>query len=359
MLKSLSYFIVILVTAIFYLLLISPVDPVKWGPSTNPGFNGPYAINNILSKVEKIKLPFGIGPEDIALDSNGYKYTGLRDGTIIRFKENLDFDVFANTGGKPLGMEFDKNGNLIVADAEKGIISLNKEGDLSLMTDSVNEKKMKFADDLDIANDGTIWFTDASLRYNYDDSIYSFIENRPTGRLLSFNPNLKKTNIHLEGLYFANGVAIAPNDEFVLVNETGDSSIRRYWLKGEKKGTNDYFIRGLPGYPDNISFDDNGIFWVAFAGIRNPLVDGLSNFPILRKIIGGLPKILLSPVNKHVFILGLDVEGNVIFNLHDQESDIKMLTSANLFGNKLYIGNLASNFIATIDLKNLEIKNIN
>ena len=131
MLKSLSYFIVILVTAIFCLLLISPVDPVKWSPSTNPGFNGPYAINNILSKVEKIKLPFGIGPEDIAVDSNGYKYTGLRDGTIIRFKENLDFEVFANTGGKPLGMEFDKNGNLIIADAEKGIISLNKEGYLS------------------------------------------------------------------------------------------------------------------------------------------------------------------------------------------------------------------------------------
>ena len=246
MLRSLSYFIVILVTAIFCLFLISPVDPVKWNPSTNSGFNGSFAINNILSKVEKIKLPFGIGPEDIAIDINGYKYTGLRDGTIIRFKENLDFEVFANTGGKPLGMEFDRNGNLIVADAEKGIISLNKEGDLSLMTDSVNEKKMKFGDDLDIANDGAIWFTDASLRYNYDDSIYSFIENRPTGRLLSFNPNLKKTNIHLEGLYFANGVAIAPNDEFVLVNETGDSSIRRYWLKGEKKGQMTILLEVFP-----------------------------------------------------------------------------------------------------------------
>ena len=211
MLKSLSYFIVILVTVIFFLFLISPVDPVKWSPSNNPGFNGPLAINNILSKVEKIKLPFGVGPEDIAVDSNGYKYTGLRDGTITRFKDDLDFEIFANTGGKPLGMEF----------------------------------------------------------------------------------------------------------------------------------------------------DENGIFWVAFAGIRSPLVDGLSNFPTIRKILGGLPKILLSPINKHVFILGLDVEGNVIFNLHDKESDIKVLTSANFFGNKLYIGNLASNFIATIDLKNLEIKNIN
>ena len=359
MLKSLSYFIVTLVTVIFFLFLISPVDPVKWSPSNNPGFNGPVAINDILSKVEKIKLPFGVGPEDIAADSNGYKYTGLRDGTITRFKDDLDFEIFANTGGKPLGMEFDKNGNLIVADAENGIISLNKEGDISILTDSVNEIKMKFADDLDIDSDGIIWFTDASLRYNYKDSLYSFIENRPTGRLLSFNPNSNKTNIHLEGLYFANGVAIAPNDEFILINETGDSSIRRYWLKGSKKGTSDYFIRGLPGYPDNISFDENGIFWVAFAGIRSPLVDGLSNFPTIRKILGGLPKILLSPVNKHVFILGLDVEGNVIFNLHDKESDIKVLTSANFFGNKLYIGNLASNFIATIDLKNLEIKNIN
>jgi len=209
---------------------------------------------------------------------------------------------------------------------------------------------MKFVDDLDIASDGTIWFSDATTRYSHDDTIYSFLENRATGRLLSYSPSTEITKIHLEDLYFANGVALGPDDQYVLINETANSRTRRLWLEGEKAGKTDLFYEGFPGLPDNISYNGEGIFWVAFAANRVPAIEALAENTLIRKIIGGLPKKVFTPTTKHAFIVGLDLNGNVIYNFHDTHSDIQTLTSVNQWGNKLYIGNLASNFVAIYNL---------
>ncbi len=274
----------------------------------------------------------------------------MRDGLIIKFDEYGYYEEFVDTQGKPLGLEFDNHQNLIVADADKGLLSINQQGQITVLTDSVNGNRMKFVDDLDIASDGTIWFSDATTRYSHDDTIYSFFENRATGRLLSYSPSTKITKIHLENLYFANGVALGPDDQYVLINETANSRTRRLWLKGEKAGKTDLFYDGFPGLPDNISYNGEGIFWVAFAAIRVPAIEALAENTLIRKIIGGLPKKVFTPTTKHVFIVGLDLNGNVIYNFHDTHSDIQTLTSVNQWGDKLYIGNLASNFVAIYNL---------
>jgi hypothetical protein len=156
--------------------------------------------------------------------------------------------------------------------------------------------------------------------------------------------------VHIENLQFANGVALGPDDNYVLVNETGGSKIRRLWLKGAKKNENDIFYDGFPGAPDNLSFNGIDIFWVAFAGIRIPGLDALADKPLIRKLIGGLPKESLIPKNKHGFIVGLNLEGEVIYNFQDQNSPIQTITSVNQWGNTLFIGNLASDFIALYEL---------
>ena len=340
----------LLITGVVYLYVTSPINPVVWQPASNQGFTDEFLINSDLSAVTQIMNGIGVGPEDIAKGPNGYYYTGYRDGRIVRFDSDGMYEVFVNTHGKPLGMEFDANGNLIVADADKGLLSINDTGEITVLTDSVNGVQMLFVDDLDIARDGTIWFSDATMLYSYDDSIYSLLENKATGRLLSYSPVTKATVVHIENLQFANGVALGPNDNYVLVNETGGSKIRRLWLKGAKKNENDIFYDGFPGAPDNLSFNGIDIFWVAFAGIRIPGLDALADKPLIRKLIGGLPKESLIPKNKHGFIVGLNLEGEVIHNFQDENSPIQTITSVNQWGNTLFIGNLASDFIALYEL---------
>ena len=326
------------------------VKPVKWQPAPNPGLVGDYAPNTKLDKLSISSLSTGVGAEDIAYDGVKYYYTGLEDGRILKFNQDNDFTEFVNTEGRPLGMQFDVDQNLIVADAAKGLLSISPSGEITILTDSVNGKKMKFVDDLDIAEDGTIWFSDASQRFGFNETMRDFIEASMTGRLLSYSPATQKTKVEIDGLFFANGVALSPNDGFVLVNETGTGRIHRKWLKGANKGKTDYFVNALPGSPDNISFNGVDTFWVAIAAKRDPKVDGMAKNTFLRTVVAGLPLEMLKTSEPQAFIVGLDLNGNVKHNFQTQKNVYSSITSVNQYANKLFIGSLHNDSYAIFDL---------
>ena len=50
--------------------------------------------------------------------------------------ENME--VFADTKGRPLGLDFDNSGNLIVADAKKGLLSIDKKGNIKILVTEIN-----------------------------------------------------------------------------------------------------------------------------------------------------------------------------------------------------------------------------
>jgi hypothetical protein len=72
------------------------------------------------------------------------------------------------------------------------------------------------------------------------------------------------SQVLVEGLWYANGVALARNGSFVLVAETNRLRVLRYWLRGPRAGTTETLIDRLPGFPDGVSLAADGhSFWVA------------------------------------------------------------------------------------------------
>jgi len=322
------------------LVLPAPIDPVSWTPDPNPGLTGPFEPNRQLADTELLLEGVGVGPEDVACAAAGVHYTGFEDGRIVRFDATGTPTELANTGGRPLGMQLDAAGRLIVADAIRGILAVSGTGEIEVLTDSVAGEKMLFVDDLDIAADGTIWFSDASTRHGYANSMYDFLEGQPTGRLLSYDPASGATRVRLDKLFFANGVALGPDDEYVLVNETGAGRIHRLWLKGAKAGQRDLFASGLPGTPDNISFNGRDTFWVAMPMLRDA-ADALAGYPLVRKLLSHLPSEFLGAgVTPYSFVVGLDLNGEVIQNLQDINAGFHMITSANECDGSLYLGSV-------------------
>ena len=118
-------------TILFLLLLIiayfvfwpSPIDPVAWMPPTAPELTGQYQKNEKLSALEVLYQGQCDKCEDIAVDSMGRIYGGQINGDIIEIDKG-NRRVVANTGGRPLGLDFDAAGNLIVADAGAGLLSI-------------------------------------------------------------------------------------------------------------------------------------------------------------------------------------------------------------------------------------------
>jgi Adipocyte plasma membrane-associated protein-like, N-terminal/Strictosidine synthase len=161
----------------YFLFWPVPIDPVVWQPAQNLGM----APNDRLRAIRTLP-DVGLGPESVAIGPDTSLYTGLQDGRVIRMlADGSGAETFVQTGGRPLGMKFDANGNLIVADAFRGLLSISPERKVTVLADSVNGERMLFPNDLAIAADGTVWFSDASRRFDQHHWMHDFLEGRATG----------------------------------------------------------------------------------------------------------------------------------------------------------------------------------
>ena len=332
---------ILAILIIIFLLQSAPIDPAAYTPPESPRLEGVLAPNSLLQKAELLALGKINGPEEAAVDSQGRIYGGTQDGKIMRLLPDGKLETFAETKGRPLGMQFDKDENLIVCDAYKGLLSINPQGKIKVLTTSAEGIPFKFTDALDISRDGTIYFTDASSKYAQSEYLYDLLESKPYGRFLSYDPATGGTKVLLSNLYFANGVALSQREDFVLINETYRYRIARYWLKGPKAGTHEIFMDNLPGFPDNISSNGKGKFWLALFTVRNKAVDKLHPFPFLKAQMSKLPKALWPKPKPYGLVLALDEQGKIIQSLHEPTGrHLKEITSAREYGGYLYLGSL-------------------
>jgi sugar lactone lactonase YvrE len=351
--RFLGVLLVLAVAAVAYLVAWPvPIEPVLWTPPPAPALEGPYAANDRLKAAERLAEGQGAGPEAIALDTEGSVYTGYVDGRVMRFDaQGRNGTLLANTGGRPLGLKFAPDGRLLVADAAKGLITVG-QGTVAALATTAEGQPFGFTDDLDVTRDGVVYFSDASWKFGFHEVMEDFIEHGPNGRLLRYDLASGKTEVLARDLHFPNGIALGPDEAFVLVNETQNYRVLRYWLKGEKAGTLEPFIENLPGFPDNITFDPaRQRFWLALYAPRTKDLDALMPHPFLRKVVYRLPDAVQPKPVMHGFVLGLDVDGKVVANLQDASPGAYApVTSAIAHGDWLYLGSLTAPSFARLRL---------
>ena len=322
--------------------------PQAWTPETSPGLRGEFESNDRLADAE-LRPVAGTGPEDVAVDPAGFVYTGLEDGRILRLPPGGgEAELLADTGGRPLGLELHPQGGLVVCDAERGLLHLAPDGGLETLVDRVDGERLKFTNNAAVAGDGTIYFTDTSRRFGIAGYKLDLLEHSGTGRLFALRPDGAVEQL-LDGLQFANGVALDPEERWLLVAETGAYAIRRLWLAGDRAGRDETFVDNLPGFPDNLSTGE-GVFWVALPSPRDRLLDALLPRPALRHLIARLPDRLQPGPRRHGFVLAFDAAGRVVHNLQDPSGRVAMTTGARQHGGRLYLGSLSEPTVAVCTL---------
>lgn len=345
----LALLLVLIVSAGGYLLLWPvPIDPVAWDAPRAPA--GGSGHDDQLAAVEWLARGAAIGPEDVAVDTRGRIYGGFADGSIRRFApDGSAGEVLVDTGGRPLGLAWAPAGSLVIADAMRGLLVLREDGSLRVLARGANGTPFGFADDVDVAADGTIYFSDASSKFGYHEVFAAMLEHGGHGRLLKYEPIADRVTVLLDGLQFANGVAVGPDERYVLVNETGAYRITRYWLQGPKAGTSEVWVDNLTGFPDGISFNGKDLFWVALYAPRNAMLDAMSDQPWLRKIVYRLPEFLQPAAAHRAHVLGLALDGSVVHDLQDAgKHAFAPVTSVQQVGDMLYLGSLSQPAIARI-----------
>jgi sugar lactone lactonase YvrE len=346
--KGLIALVTLTLAAVWVLPKWAPVEAERWSPPLNPGLSGPYAPNRALAALST--LPVGPAPEHVACTGSGKLFTGLDGGDIMQRDAAGEWARLGTTGGRPLGIRAHERGGLWIADSIKGLLHMTPEGEITVLADAIGEEPLRFVDDLDVQQNGHIWFSDASQRFDYRQVALDFFEGSRTGRLLRYDPATKKIDVMMSGLFFANGVTLGPNEDYVLVNETGMGRVHRLWITGERAGERDIFVDALPGTPDNIRFDGVDTFWIAMPSLRAS-IDALAPLPRLRAVLSLLPLPLLeAAAQPATFVIGVNLEGEVVHNLQDQNNPFHYITGATPCGDKLYLGSLRTDGVGVLPL---------
>lgn len=276
--------LIILVFAVL-ISVYSEIDPVSvYEPEVD------LVLNRDLNSIEHIFADELNAPEDVAISANGTIYLSLGDGQIVTADtETSEWRPFTRTGaslescgslasepdcGRPLGLKFvsardytrylshyDKqvvdDQVLIVADAYKGLLLVDAQGNVISLVQSVEGRKIHFANALAIAQNGSVYFSDSSARFQRNQVLYEVLESQPTGRIIAFNP---KTNISYQvatHLPFPNGIALSNNDQTLFIALTTRYKIIQLDLQTKTSSTLSHFA----GIPDNIHLHD-GVLWV-------------------------------------------------------------------------------------------------
>ncbi|MEM6543602.1 MAG: SMP-30/gluconolactonase/LRE family protein [Pseudomonadota bacterium] len=337
------------------------VDPKSWTPSADPGYTGDYLQNDKLAAATYFDLPAGeYGPEDVAIGEDGFIYTAVHSGKILRIDPDSGAaTVFAQVNGRPLGIEFAADGVLWVADAYHGLVRIGENGEVDLVASETDDgSPILYADDVDIAADGRVYFSDASTRFGAKQSgdtlaasLLDLMEHSANGRILVYDPVSGSTRVFADGLTFANGVAVTDSGDALLVNETGTYSVHRYSLADSDYGRRNTLISDLPGFPDNINRMADGSFWVGIVSPRSKAMDDLAGSPAARRLVMRLPEFARPGPLRYSFVLRIDEEGKVLANLQDPAGTYANTTGAtDLPDGRLVLSSLTEPKLALLGL---------
>ncbi|WP_322867547.1 ABC transporter permease [Aquicoccus sp. G2-2] len=324
----------------------------------------PYALNDRLRKVDAIGLGKVESPEDVVLDADDNLYCGNRHGDIIRFfaPDYTRQEVYAHIGGQPLGMAMTRQGTLFVCVGGMGLYKVNPDRTAEKVTDETNrslisiidDSRLRLADDLDIAPDGRIFFSEATVRYEMHEWPTDSLEARGNGRIICYDPRNGKTTTCLRNLVFPNGIVMASDGQSILFAESWACRISRYYFDGPKAGKVELVIDDLPGYPDNLNRSSDGHYWLAIMGVRNPIFDLAMRKPgFRRRMSKKLPgDEWLAPNLNTGCIAKISETGEVLDVMWDLGGENHpMITSMREHKGQLFIGGIHNNRIGRIDLE--------
>ncbi|GFH43901.1 hypothetical protein CTEN210_00375 [Chaetoceros tenuissimus] len=374
---------------------------LPYGPAIKNDFRPPFSevdktIQNLTLEKGKLKLIHErlqkgkecllFGPETIIFHDDGSMYCLFsKYGKLLKL-ENLqpsendpntllvDVKEIAQSVGAPLGGKFVPDSNILYfADATLGLCRIDVSSahpTIEIVSSKVKlpdgtYSRLLYVDDATIATDGMVYFSDASdipserdpdLSY---DVMYSykldFLRNKPSGRILSYNPVTAEVNVLADGIHFANGVTLSKDESVLYVSETSKFRVLKYHLQGKNKGKLEVALDTLVGHTDGCDCSrESGKCYIAIPSSVTALTKKIFQLPsnleaFLRTLFLMIPKSLAPPTEPYTAFIEFEIDNDkeVISRVVQDPEGVDLRTINGVTENKgrLYLGSLHNNFI--------------
>jgi len=182
-------------------------------------------------------------------------FSDVSANTVYRWTPNGETTALIKPSGHANGLAVDTSGHLLLAQ-HQGTVGRWKGGAITTLARAYGGKRLNSPNDLAVASDGTIYFTDPPYGVNQEDRELSF-----SGVYrLSSNGDL---TLLTKALARPNGIGLSPNDSTLYVNDSERTLVWAYDVTddGDLKNRHRFAAprdQGAGGTTDGLEVDANG-----------------------------------------------------------------------------------------------------
>ena len=203
-------------------------------------------------------------PEGVMALDDGSLYSADGRGQIALIQRDGRTAFFGKLGGVPNGICLDDRGNCIVANIGNGQVqSLHPQVHHEVLLTEVEGMKITTPNFPFVDSRGRLWVSNSTARQNVDEALQRPV---PDGSVILLEKG--KARIVADGICFANGVALDPEERHLYVAETMLRRVLRFKIQTDGSLSHREIygpdVLAPLGFPDGIAFDEGGNLWITF-----------------------------------------------------------------------------------------------
>jgi gluconolactonase len=203
--------------------------------------------------------------EGPSFDADGNLYiVDIPFGRIFRISPDKKWTLVVEYDGWPNGLKIDAAGRILVADYMHGIMELDvRAGKMLPILTARNSESFKGCNDLHIAGNGDIYFTDQGQTGLHD----------PTGRVYRLRSSGQLDCLIATGIS-PNGLVLDPSEHVLFVAMTRDNAVWRapFMKDGSVSKVGRFCSLFGPSGPDGMTMDSAGRLFVGHASLGHVFV---------------------------------------------------------------------------------------
>ena len=211
------------------------------------------------------------------------RYLVFSDGPNNRMMRLTEDDGRLSTFRQPAmnsnGNTIDREGRLITCeDFTRRVTRTEHDGRITVLADRWNGKRFNSPNDVAVAPDGSIWFTDPTYGLDGDYEGVKGVKEQPGNFIYRVDPKSGEVAKVADGFDQPNGIGFSPDGRTLYVIDTGQPDhIAAYEtdLERGRLGRMRVFVDRIgPGSSDGLRCDAAGNVWCSF-GWGDPREDGV------------------------------------------------------------------------------------
>ncbi|MCW3476653.1 SMP-30/gluconolactonase/LRE family protein [Limobrevibacterium gyesilva] len=250
-----------------------------------------YKVGN--AAIERIATGFRWAEGPVYVRDGGYLlWSDIPNNRMMRWlEEDGHVSVFRTPSNYSNGNTRDRQGRLLTCEHDaRRVTRTEPDGTITVLMDSFNGKKLNAPNDIVVAADGAVWFTDPGYGI-FGDYEGHKAELELPAQVYRLDPATGKATVVADSFDKPNGIAFSPDEKKLYIIDSGithggRSNMRVFDVNGDKLANDKIFAENFaPGFTDGVRTDTDGNVWCSM-GWADPKEDGVRCYAPTGDLIG-------------------------------------------------------------------------